>query len=86
VQWFDGGKAFIEVCLALIVGTTVVRWRYSLRKARGAKIKAGARVSRDIRNKFPDPLPTAPAASAATNPETSGRFVADHKWDPPSMP
>jgi methionine sulfoxide reductase heme-binding subunit len=34
VQWLDGGKVFIEVCLALIVGTTVVRWRYSLRKAR----------------------------------------------------
>jgi sulfoxide reductase heme-binding subunit YedZ len=39
VQWLDGGKVFIEVCLALIVGTTVVRWRYSLRKARQLKQK-----------------------------------------------
>jgi predicted ferric reductase len=32
VDWFDAGKLFIEICLALIVVTTVVRWRYSLRK------------------------------------------------------
>jgi predicted ferric reductase len=37
VQWFDGGKVFVEVCLALIVCTTVVRRRYSLRKARQLK-------------------------------------------------
>jgi predicted ferric reductase len=37
VDWFDGGKLFIEICLALIVVTTVVRWRYSLRKARQFK-------------------------------------------------
>jgi predicted ferric reductase len=37
VQWPDGGKVFIEVSLALVVGTTVVRWRYSLRNARQLK-------------------------------------------------
>jgi DMSO/TMAO reductase YedYZ heme-binding membrane subunit len=37
VDWFDGGKLFIEICLALIGVTTVVRWRYSLRKARQFK-------------------------------------------------
>jgi predicted ferric reductase len=34
VDWFDGGKLFIEICLALILVMTVVRWRYSLRRAR----------------------------------------------------
>ncbi len=87
VQWDDGGKVFIEVCLAL-----ANRWHNRcalavfVEEGAPAKIRGGARVSRDIRNKLPDPLPTAPAASSATNPETSGRFVADHKWDPPSMP
>ncbi len=37
VDLFDGGKVFIETCLALIVVTTVVRWRYSLRKSRQLK-------------------------------------------------
>lgn len=31
VDWFDGGKLFIEMCLALVIFTAVVRWRYSLK-------------------------------------------------------
>jgi predicted ferric reductase len=38
VDWFDGGKIFIEICLVLIVVTTVVRRRYSLRKARRSNV------------------------------------------------
>lgn len=34
VDWFDGGKVFIEICLLVIVVVSVLRWRYSVRKAR----------------------------------------------------
>lgn len=37
VNWFDGGKVFVESCLALIVVVSVLRWCYSLRKTRDAK-------------------------------------------------
>jgi predicted ferric reductase len=37
VDWFDGGKVFIEICLLVIVVVSVLRWRYSVRKARHAK-------------------------------------------------
>lgn len=32
VDWFDSGKIFIAMCLALIAVSTVVRWRYGLSK------------------------------------------------------
>jgi methionine sulfoxide reductase heme-binding subunit len=41
VNWFDGGKLFIELCLVLIAGVAVVRWRYGLRKARTASLWLG---------------------------------------------
>lgn len=34
VDWFDGGKLFVEACVLIIVGTGLVRWRHSARKAR----------------------------------------------------
>ena len=37
VDWFDGGKIFIEICLLVIVVVSVLRWRYSVRKARMEK-------------------------------------------------
>jgi len=37
VDWFDGGKIFIEICLLVIVVVSVLRWRYSIRKARMEK-------------------------------------------------
>jgi predicted ferric reductase len=37
VDWFDGGKVFIEICLLVIVVVSVLRWRYSVRKARHGK-------------------------------------------------
>ena len=33
IDWFDGGKIFVEVCLAIIVTAGALRWRYSLKKA-----------------------------------------------------
>jgi DMSO/TMAO reductase YedYZ heme-binding membrane subunit len=35
VDWFDGGKIFVEACLILIVTVSVVRWRYARRKSEG---------------------------------------------------
>jgi methionine sulfoxide reductase heme-binding subunit len=34
IDWFDGGKIFIEMCLSLIVVSVVVRWRYFVEKSR----------------------------------------------------
>ena len=34
IDWFDGGKIFIAMCLSLIVVTIAVRWRYWLSKLR----------------------------------------------------
>jgi methionine sulfoxide reductase heme-binding subunit len=33
VDWFDGGKLFVEFCLVLIVVISLLRWRYSRKKA-----------------------------------------------------
>lgn len=33
VDWFDGGKLFVECCFILIVVVSLVRWRYSRKKA-----------------------------------------------------
>jgi predicted ferric reductase len=43
VDWFDGGKIFIEACLVLIVIISALRWRYYRRKA-GHTRKISARV------------------------------------------
>jgi predicted ferric reductase len=37
VDWFDGGKVFIEICVILIGTAGVLRWRHSVNKARKAK-------------------------------------------------
>jgi predicted ferric reductase len=37
VDWFDGGKLFVEVCLLIIAVTGVLRWRHSVRKAHRAE-------------------------------------------------
>jgi predicted ferric reductase len=36
VDWFDGGKIFIESCLAVVIVVSTLRWRYSVRKARAS--------------------------------------------------
>lgn len=33
IDWFDGGKVFVESCLVLIVVVSLLRWRYSRKKA-----------------------------------------------------
>jgi predicted ferric reductase len=38
VDWFDGGKMFVELCLALIAIVGVLRWRYERRKALAAAL------------------------------------------------
>jgi predicted ferric reductase len=35
VDWFDGGKIFVEACVILIVTVSVVRWRYARKKSEG---------------------------------------------------
>ena len=32
VDWFDGGKVFIEICILVAVTAALVRWRYYYRK------------------------------------------------------
>jgi sulfoxide reductase heme-binding subunit YedZ len=32
VDWFDGGKLFVEICLLIIATVGVLRWRHSIRK------------------------------------------------------
>jgi DMSO/TMAO reductase YedYZ heme-binding membrane subunit len=34
---FDGEKVFIEVCLLVVIGIGIWRWRHSVRKARAAR-------------------------------------------------
>src|ERR1043166_6337701 len=34
VDWFDGGKIFVELCLLVIVAAGVARWRHAVAKAR----------------------------------------------------
>jgi sulfoxide reductase heme-binding subunit YedZ len=36
VDWFDGGKVFVELCLVLITAASLLRWRHSHRKANRA--------------------------------------------------
>jgi predicted ferric reductase len=33
IDWFDGGKLFVEACFVLIAVVSLLRWRYSRRKA-----------------------------------------------------
>lgn len=33
IDWFDGGKLFVETCFAFIVVISLLRWRYARRKA-----------------------------------------------------
>lgn len=33
IDWLDGGKVFVEACFVLIVVVSLVRWRYSRKKA-----------------------------------------------------
>src|SRR6202795_4406665 len=33
VDWFDGGKLFVEACLLIILVTGILRWRHSVRRA-----------------------------------------------------
>jgi len=37
IDWLDGGKLFVEFCFALILVVSLLRWRYSRRKA--AKVR-----------------------------------------------
>jgi sulfoxide reductase heme-binding subunit YedZ len=33
VDWFDGGKLFVEACLLIIVVAGILRWRHAVRRA-----------------------------------------------------
>jgi predicted ferric reductase len=33
IDWFDGGKLFVESCFIVIAAVSLLRWRYSRRKA-----------------------------------------------------
>jgi predicted ferric reductase len=33
IDWLDGGKVFVEICCVIIVAISLLRWRYSVRKA-----------------------------------------------------
>ena len=33
VDWFDGGKLFVEACLLIIAVTGILRWRHSVKRA-----------------------------------------------------
>jgi len=33
IDWFDGGKVFVEFCFVLIAAVSLLRWRHSRRKA-----------------------------------------------------
>ena len=33
VDWFDGGKLFVEACLVIIVVTGMLRWRHAVKRA-----------------------------------------------------
>jgi methionine sulfoxide reductase heme-binding subunit len=35
VDWFDGGKVFVEICVVVILVVSSLRWLYSRRKALG---------------------------------------------------
>jgi methionine sulfoxide reductase heme-binding subunit len=33
IDWFDGGKLFVEICAAIIIVTSLLRWRHARQKA-----------------------------------------------------
>jgi DMSO/TMAO reductase YedYZ heme-binding membrane subunit len=33
IDWFDGGKVFVEICALIIVAISLWRWRYGVRKS-----------------------------------------------------
>jgi methionine sulfoxide reductase heme-binding subunit len=33
IDWFDGGKLFVELCALIIVASSVLRWRHSRKKS-----------------------------------------------------
>jgi predicted ferric reductase len=33
IDWFDGGKLFVEACLVIVAVVGALRWRYAVRKA-----------------------------------------------------
>ena len=35
IDWFDGGKLFVEFCTVLIAGLALLRWRHARKKRRG---------------------------------------------------
>jgi predicted ferric reductase len=37
IDWLDGGKLFVEVCLLIIAAAGLMRWRHSVHKAQGAQ-------------------------------------------------
>jgi predicted ferric reductase len=43
VDWFDGGKVFVEICALVIVTVSALRWRYSRRKKFRLDSRATAR-------------------------------------------
>ena len=44
VDWFDGGKLFVEICLLIIAAAGVLRWRHAVRKRqRGCAKTSGNR-------------------------------------------
>jgi predicted ferric reductase len=42
VDWFDGGKLFVEACLLIIAALGVLRWRHAIRKSH--RTESDARV------------------------------------------
>ena len=43
VDWFDGGKVFVEACLLMIVVMGVLRWRHSVRRVAYERARAEVR-------------------------------------------
>lgn len=37
IDWLDGGKVFVEICALIIVGVSLYRWRYGVRKSHRAQ-------------------------------------------------
>ena len=38
VDWFDGGKIFVEGCLVLVAGFSLMRWRHARKKSKEVSI------------------------------------------------
>ena len=43
VDWFDGGKLFVEFCLLIIAALGVLRWRHAMRKSHRGQTVTPAR-------------------------------------------